>query len=61
MAKKLPEAMAKRVFTNMYVCVKCNARMRSSPDKIKKGRVKCRRCNSSKLRLKAKERRGQKV
>ena len=61
MGKKLPEAMAKRVFTGMYICVKCNARMRSSVDKIKKGRVKCRRCNGNKLRLKAKERRGQKV
>jgi ribosomal protein L40E len=61
MAKKLPEAIAKRMFTNMYICVKCNARMRAAPDKMKKGNIKCRRCNCSKLRPKAKERRGQKA
>ena len=61
MAKKLPDAIAKRMFTNMYICVKCNARMRVSSEKIKKGGVKCRRCNCSKLRPKAKERRGQKA
>ncbi|HLD85183.1 MAG TPA: 50S ribosomal protein L40e [archaeon] len=60
MGKKIPEAVAKRLFENMFICVKCNAHMRAQPDKVKKGKVKCRRCSCKKLRLKAKERRGMK-
>lgn len=61
MAKKLPEPIANRMFKNMFVCMKCNAKIRSAPDKVKKKKIKCRKCGSKQLRLKAKERRGQKV
>ena len=61
MAKKLPEAMANRMFKNMFICMKCNAKIRASPDKVKTGKIKCRKCGSKQLRLKAKERRGAKV
>lgn len=61
MAKKLPEAMANRMFKNMFVCMKCNAKIRASQDKVKQGKIKCRKCGSKHLRLKAKERRGQKA
>ena len=61
MAKKLPQIVADRLFTNMYVCIKCNAKMRASYAAKSKGNVRCRKCNSNKLRLKAKERRGLKV
>ena len=61
MAKKMPEAIANRMFKNMFVCMKCNAKVRAAPDKVKKGKIKCRKCGSKQLRLKAKERRGQKA
>lgn len=61
MAKKLPELMAKRVFENMFICMACNAKRRAQPEKVKKRVIKCRRCGSKDLRLKAKEKRGQKV
>ncbi len=61
MAKKMPEAIANRMFTNMFICMKCNAKIRAPPDKVKLRKIKCRKCGSKQLRLKAKERRGQKV
>ncbi|MBI2076486.1 MAG: 50S ribosomal protein L40e [Candidatus Aenigmarchaeota archaeon] len=48
----------KRLFQNVFICIKCNARVRALPEKVKKGKIKCRRCGSKDLRLKAKERRG---
>ena len=61
MAKKLPDEVSKRLFQNMFVCMKCNAKIRAPIVKVKKGRIKCRKCGSKQLRLKAKERRGAKV
>ncbi len=60
MGKKIAEPTAKRLFENMFICLKCNAKMRAQPDKVKKGKIKCRHCGCKKLRLKAKERRGMK-
>jgi len=59
--KKIPEVAARRLFKNMYVCMKCNAKMRAQAAKVKKKKIKCRKCGSKALRLKAKERRGQAV
>lgn len=59
--KKLPEAMAHRVFTNMFICMNCNCRVRANPSKVAAGKIKCRNCGNDRLRLKAKERRGQKA
>ncbi|MAH42213.1 hypothetical protein CL614_00610 [archaeon] len=56
--KKIFPAAMRRLFQGVYICMKCNARIRSSADKIKQGKVRCRKCGSSDLRLKAKERRG---
>lgn len=61
MAKKMNEAASNRLFKNMFVCMRCNAKRRTSPDKVKKGMIKCRKCGSKNLRLKAKERRGLKA
>lgn len=61
MAKKLPDDVAKRLFLNMYVCMRCNAKLRTDVERVKKGKVKCRKCGSKALRPKAKERRGAKV
>jgi ribosomal protein L40E len=61
MGKKINEAVANRLFLNMFICMHCNAKNRANPDKVKKGLIKCRKCNSKNLRLKAKERRGLKA
>lgn len=61
MAKKLIDVAARRLFINVFVCMKCNAKIKAQPDKVKKGKVKCRKCGSKQLRLKAKERRGVKA
>jgi len=60
MAKKDLGPAGKRMFENMYVCFKCHAKIRAQPEKVKKGIIKCRKCKSHHLRLKAKERRGAK-
>jgi ribosomal protein L40E len=61
MPKKLPEIVMKRIFMNVYVCMKCNAKLRTELKRVKAGKVKCRKCGSKALRLKAKERRGASV
>lgn len=61
MPKKLPEIVARRLFTNQFVCMKCNAKLRAHPDSVKRREVKCRKCGYKALRLKAKERRSTKV
>ena len=61
MAKKIPDAASMRLFHNVFICMKCNAKIRAKPEKVKKGKIKCRKCGSKQLRLKAKERRGQKA
>lgn len=58
--KKLPEEVSKRLFTNVYICMRCNAKIRANPAKVKLKKIKCRKCYSKQLRLKAKERRGAK-
>ena len=55
---KMPDEVAKRLFENVYVCMRCNAKIRASSAKIKAGKVKCRRCGYKKFRLKAKEKKG---
>jgi len=61
MPKKLPEVVAKRLYMNQYICMDCNAHLRTTIDRVKKKKVKCRKCGNKNLRLKAKERRGQKT
>jgi ribosomal protein L40E len=61
MPRKLPEVVFKRLFLNMYVCMNCNAKIRASYAKVKEKKIKCRKCGSKDLRLKAKEARGAKT
>ena len=61
MAKKLPEDVSRRLFKNVFVCMKCNAKIRAPMSKVMKGKIKCRKCGSKALRPKAKERRGAKA
>jgi len=42
MATKIPEAQ-NRLFKNVFVCRKCQTKMRADPQKILKGKIKCRK------------------
>ena len=50
MATKIHEAQD-RLFKNMFVCKRCKTKMRSDPQKILKGKVKCRKCGRSQFRV----------
>ena len=50
-----------RLFKNVFICLRCNGKLRASPISVKKKLVKCRKCASKKLRPKAKEPRGAKT
>ena len=39
-----------RLFKNMFVCKKCQSKMRADPQKILKGKVRCRKCKKSAFR-----------
>jgi ribosomal protein L40E len=56
MPKTKIEAVTKRIYNRVYVCMKCNAKIRADTRKVKAGKVKCRKCYSKDLRLKSKER-----
>ncbi|MEM5853080.1 MAG: 50S ribosomal protein L40e [Candidatus Aenigmatarchaeota archaeon] len=52
MVKKVfPEAMS-RLFSRVFVCRVCKAKIRADPAKVREGKVKCRRCGSKALRPK---------
>ena len=46
---KIPEA-SNRLFKNVFVCKKCRTIMRADPQKILKGKVKCRKCGKNAFR-----------
>jgi len=50
MATKIPEAMD-RLFKNMFVCERCKTRMKADPQKVLKGKVRCRKCGRSQFRV----------
>ena len=56
MPKTKIEAVTKRLYDRVYVCMRCNAKMRADAKKVKEGKVKCRKCFSKDLRQKSKER-----
>lgn len=49
------ETVYKRLFTNVFVCRKCNAKIRADPKKIVEGKVRCRKCKSNVFRPKRKK------
>jgi ribosomal protein L40E len=51
MVKPRSPILDKRIFTNMYICMKCNARMRTQ----KPEKTKCRKCGYTAFRLKNKQ------
>ncbi len=56
MPKTKIEAVTKRLYDRVYVCMRCNAKIRTDPERIKAGKVKCRKCGYRGLRQKSKER-----
>jgi len=56
MPKAKIEAVTKRIYHRVFVCMKCNAKIRANPRKVKLGKVKCRKCYSKDLRPKSRER-----
>jgi len=56
MPKTRIEAVTKRIYSRVFVCMKCNAKIRANPRKVKAGKIKCRKCYSKELRPKSKER-----
>ncbi|NIM46982.1 MAG: 50S ribosomal protein L40e [Candidatus Aenigmarchaeota archaeon] len=56
MPKTRVEAVTKRIYSRVFVCMKCNAKIRADARKVKIGKVKCRKCYSKQLRPKSKER-----
>ena len=49
MAEKIKEAQ-NRLFKNVYVCKKCKSKMKSDPQKVLKGKARCRKCKAPALR-----------
>ncbi|MDP3966328.1 MAG: hypothetical protein Q8Q04_02260 [archaeon] len=50
MGTKIPEAQA-RLFKNVFVCQRCGNKTRSDPQKVLKGKIKCRKCGRGQFRV----------
>jgi len=46
---KIPEA-TNRMFKNVFVCKKCQTKVKSKPIKILEGKIKCRKCGRNAFR-----------
>jgi len=46
---KIPEAQS-RLFKNVFICKKCQSKIRADPQKILKGKIKCRKCKRNAFR-----------
>jgi|TARA_Y100000310_G_scaffold343874_1_gene453620 predicted Zn finger-like uncharacterized protein len=46
---KIPEAQ-NRIFKNVFVCKKCQTKIKANPIRILEGKVKCRKCKKRALR-----------
>ncbi len=55
MPKARIEAAFARNFKRVYICMKCNARLRSDSLRVRAKKVKCRKCGYRGLRPKSKE------
>lgn len=54
---KSKEAIA-RLFTNVFVCKVCKSKRRADPQKVRAGKIKCRKCYRKQLRPKNREAKG---
>jgi len=56
MPKERVGAVTKRIFERVFICMKCNAKIRADPRRVAARKVKCRKCGYKGLRPKSKER-----
>ena len=52
MAKKVFPEATQRLFFRVFVCKVCKRKIRADPEKVRAGKVKCRKCGSRALRPK---------
>ncbi|NCN51443.1 hypothetical protein GW931_00320 [archaeon] len=50
MSTKIPEAI-NRLFKNMFICERCKTKIRADPQKVLKGKVRCRKCGKAQFRV----------
>lgn len=50
MATKIPEAQ-NRLFKNVFICLNCKSKMKADPQKVLKGKVRCRKCSKPAFRV----------
>jgi ribosomal protein L40E len=56
MGKVKIEAALKRIYSRVYICMRCNAKIRADTQKVLNKEIKCRKCGYKSLRQKSKER-----
>jgi len=49
------EAVSKRLYDRVWVCMRCNAKLRTDSERVKARKVRCRKCGYHGLRQKSKE------
>lgn len=54
----MSDPVNERLFKRVFVCMRCNARNRLNPDRVRSGKAKCRKCGYSGLRPKKRSRKG---
>ena len=56
MSKQKFAEVEARVFSRVFICMKCGGKIRGDTMKVKDGKVKCRKCHSKRLRPVRKDR-----
>jgi ribosomal protein L40E len=49
------EAAHARIFTGVFVCRNCGAKIKAQARKVAEGKIRCRKCKGSALRPKSKK------
>lgn len=52
---KVPAAMS-RIYERVWICMRCNAKIRTDAERVAARKIKCRKCGYKGLRPKSKER-----
>ena len=52
------DPVSDRLFNRVFICMKCNAKIRADAEKVKAGKIKCRKCGYKGLRAKKRMRKG---
>lgn len=49
------EAAQNRIFKGIFICKTCSSKVKADPRKVAEGKVKCRKCKGTSLRVKRKK------